>query len=80
MECFFQQAEDFTAVAGIAGGVVAAIVIAAVIAAAVAIYASKKGYDHYQAMSAMKASGATDNPLFSTNTNQREAGDVFDAL
>jgi len=70
ISCFFKDTSDFEQAAGIAGGVVAAIVIAAVIALAAAIFASKKGYDHYQALTQARAAGANENPLFKNNQNQ----------
>jgi hypothetical protein len=67
LACFF--ADTTAAVAGgIAGGVVAAIVIAAVVAALLAAFLSKKGYDYYQANSAMAQSGLHNNPAFSPNS------------
>ncbi len=44
------------------------------------VFASKKGYDHYVAQSANASAGAMNNPLYTENTNQGEAGDAFEDL
>lgn len=56
-------------VGGLAGGIIAAIVIAAVIAAVLIALLSRKGYQAYQAKSAMASAGAKDNALFRPDGN-----------
>ena len=50
----------------------AGIVVACVIAALLAAWASKRGYDFYQAQSQLQSTGAHHNPAFQENSNQGE--------
>jgi hypothetical protein len=56
-------------IAGISAGVVAGVVVGAVIAALLAVFASKKGYDYYQAKSATGSTGLQYNPAFTPSQN-----------
>jgi hypothetical protein len=71
-ECFFNSLNNAAIAGGIAGGAVAGIVVACVIAALIAAFLSKKGYDFYQAQSALNSAGLHHNPAFQTNQNQGE--------
>ena len=72
LACFFSSVNNAAVAGGIAGGAVAGIVVACVIAALIAVWASKKGYDYYQAQSQLQSTGAHQNPYFKENTNQGE--------
>jgi hypothetical protein len=66
------------AVAGIAAGVIAGIVVAAVVAALLAAFLSKKGYDYYQAQSALQSTGAQSNPAYTQNQAEGRMPDAAD--
>jgi hypothetical protein len=68
--CFFTSINNAAVAGGIAGGAVAGIAVACIIAALIALWASKKGYDHYQARSQLNSVGAHANPMFQENANQ----------
>jgi hypothetical protein len=65
--CFFSSVNNAAAAGGIAGGVIAGIVVAAVAAALLIAFFSKKGYDAFQANSAMGAGMSNTNPAFQGN-------------
>jgi len=56
-------------IAGISAGVVAGVVVGALIAALLAVFASKKGYDYYQAKSSAASAGLQYNPAFTASQN-----------
>jgi hypothetical protein len=65
--CFFAAINP--AAGGIAGGVVAGIVVGVVIAALLAAFFAKKGYDAYQANSALGAPSLHNNPAHKAGGN-----------
>ncbi len=72
LACFFSSVNNAAVAGGIAGGAVAGIVVACVIAALIAAWASKRGYDYYQAQSQLQSTGAHQNPVFLENSNAGE--------
>ena len=52
--------------------------VAAVVAALLAAFLSKKGYDYYQAQSALQSTGAQTNPAFKNNQAEGRMPDQAD--